>query len=280
MISMQGGALQVWGETHREIWDQLAEHDNAPPDLYVELYRELVPTLGAQPSEGELATLTSDPVLAAEAFRAVSSSDFTSESQLVGFLETTAGILDDFSCKGLTDLYFESLEAFVEKFSLRYELRPPCLLTPTLTGIFSSLMGHVRIAADGDGHLSALLDEFEGSVRDLRRDRSEVRIKTVIQKQINLLEAIGTAHPGTTKHTLGAIADEIGTWPHAELRNALKNVYKFGCDYPGIRHGGQPVNILGEVVTRDLIGVGIVLAGFIPYLTDTLDCEAIFLGDL
>jgi hypothetical protein len=277
---MWGGALQVWEETRREIWDQLAEHDNAPADLYVELYRELVPRLGTQPNEGELATLTSDPLLAAEVFRAVTSSDFTSESQLVGFLEATADILDDFSCAGIMDLYFELLGSFVEKFSLRYELRRPCLLTPTLTGIFSSLMSHVSAAADEDDHLGGLLEEFEGSVRDLRSDRSQARIKTVIQKQFNLLEAIGTAHPSTTKHTLGAIADELGTWPHAELRNALKNVYKFGCDYPGIRHSGRSSNALGEVAARDLVGVGILLAGFIPYLSDDLDCEAIFLGEL
>jgi hypothetical protein len=277
---MRGGVLQVWTETHREIWDHLAEHDNAPADLYVELYRELVPRLGTKPNEGELATLTSDPMLAAEAFQAVSSSDFTSESQLVVFLEATSDALDDFTCDGLADLYFELLESFVEKFSLRYELRRPCLLAPTLSGIFSTLMSHVGIVARKDDHLGSLLEDFESSVGDLRSDRSEVRIKTVIQKQLNLLEAIGATHPDTTKDTLGAIADELGTWPHAELRSALKNVYKFSCDYPGIRHSGRPGNALGKVATRDVVAVGIVLTGFIPYLSDGLDCEAIFLGDL
>jgi len=277
---MQAGTLHVWGETYHEIWDKLAEHDNAPADLYVELYRELVPRLGTKPNESELATLTSDPALAEEAFRAVSSPDFTSESQLVGFLEATADVLDDFSCEGLTDLYFGLLGSFVEKYSLRYDLRRPCSLSPTLSGIFSSLMSHISAAADEDEHVGLLLREFEDSVRDLRSDRSEFRIKTVIQKQCNLLEAIGAAHPNTTGSSLGAIADELDTWPHAALRAALKNVYKFSCDYPGIRHGGQPANILGEVVTRDLIGVGIVFIGFTPYLIDRLDCEAIFLGDL
>lgn len=277
---MQGGALQVWGETHHEIWDQLAEHDNAPADLYVELYRELVPRLGTTPNESELVTLTSDPVLAEEAFRAVSPPDFTSESQLVGFLEATADVLDDFSCEGLTDLYLRLLGSFVEKFSLRYDLRRPCSLCPTLSGIFSSLMSHISAAADGDVHVGPLVREFEESVRDLRTDRSGSRIKTVIQKQCNLLEAIGTVHPNVTGNSLGAIADELDTWPHAALRHALKDIYKFSCDYPGIRHGGQPANILGEIVTRDLIGVGIVLVGFTPYLIDRLDCEAIFLGDL
>ncbi|HSZ14892.1 MAG TPA: hypothetical protein VK790_12730 [Solirubrobacteraceae bacterium] len=277
---MQGGILQVWEDTYREIWDQLAEHGNAPTDLYIELYRELVPRLAARPNENELATLTSEPVLAEEAFRAVSPLDFTSESQLIGFLETAADVLDDFSCKGLTDLYFRLLGSFVEKYSLRYDLRRPCSLSPTLSGIFSSLMSHISAVAEEDEHVGSLLREFEDSIRDLRSGRSGFRIKTVIQKQCNLLEAIGAAHPNTSASGLGAIANELDTWPHAALRDALKNVYKFSCDYPGIRHAGQPANILGEVATRDLIGVGIVLIGFAPYLIDSLDGEAIFLGDL
>lgn len=277
---MQGGALHVWRDTYREIWDQLAEHDNAPPDLYVELYRELVPRLATRPDANELATLTSDPVLAEESFRAVTPPDFTSESELIGFLEAAADVLDDFSCEGLTDLYFGLLGSFVEKFSLRYDLRRPCSLSPTLSGLFSSLMSHISAVAAEDEHVGLLLREFEDSIRDLRSDRSGFRIKTVIQKQCNLLEAIGAAHPNTRGSSLGAMATELNTWPHAALRDALKHVYKFSCDYPGIRHGGQPANILGELVTRDLIGVGIVLVGFAPYLIDRLDGEAIFLGDL
>jgi hypothetical protein len=280
VTEMRGGVLRVWAETHREIWAQLADHDDAPADLYVELYRELVPRLVTKPEMLELAAATSDPVYAAEAFQAVSSSDFISESQLVAFLEAASGVLDDFACEGLTDLYFELLESFVEKFSLRYDLRRPCLLVPTLAGIFSSLMSYVAAVACEDTHLGALFEEFESSLSDLHSDRSEVRIKTVIQKQFNLLEGMGARHPNATKHTLGAIADELETWPHAELRNALKGVYKFGCDYPGIRHGGRQGNALGKVATRDLVGVGILLIGFIPYLSDGLDCEAIFRGEV
>ena len=42
-------------------------------------------------------------------------------------------------------------------------------------------------------------------------------IKTCIQKQVNLLEAIGSAFPGVKRKTLGAICDQVGnSWPHAE----------------------------------------------------------------
>jgi hypothetical protein len=280
MTVVCGGIVQVWPDTHPAIWDRLAQHDAAPADLYVELYRELVPRLGRKLVMTDLATFTSDPVLATEEFRAVSSADFESESQLVAFLETAATVLDDFDCEGLTDLYINLLESFVEKYNLRYDLKRPCELAPTLTGIFSSLICHVDAMANDDDHLGGLLTDFEASVRDLRSDRSEARIKTVFQKQFNLLEAIGTKHPSTTKHTLGALADELENWPHEELKDALKKIYKFGNDYPGIRHSGRPDGMLTRVAMRDLIGVAIMLAGFIPYLSSELDYEAVFLGNL
>jgi len=63
-------------------------------------------------------------------------------------------------------------------------------------------------AANGhrqDGHLDGLMKDFEESVRDLRLDCSDRRIKTCIQKQVNLLEAIGRTQPKVTRKTLGAI---------------------------------------------------------------------------
>ena len=47
---------------------------------------------------------------------------------------------------------------------------------------------------------------------------SESRIKTCIQKQVNLLEAIGSAFPGVKGKTLGAICDQVGTWPHEKIK--------------------------------------------------------------
>ena len=35
-----------------------------------------------------------------------------------------------------------------------------------------------------------------------------------------------------TTNTVGAICNEIGTWPHEGVKDALKNLYKFTCNYP------------------------------------------------
>ena len=44
----------------------------------------------------------------------------------------------------LTNRYFNLLSGFIDKFSLRYDLRPPCVLCPTLPGLFASLVRDLR----------------------------------------------------------------------------------------------------------------------------------------
>ncbi len=122
------------------------------------------------------------------------------------------------------------------------------------------------------------LEEFENAVRDLRQACSDGRIKTCIQKQVNLLEAIGRTYPGVTGTTLGAICDQVGTWPHEKLKAAMKDLYGFASDYPGIRHGGTPANALRTVDMRDMVAMSILLAGFTPYLSSQLDADIVYRG--
>jgi hypothetical protein len=77
---------------------------------------------------------------------------------------------------------------------------------------------------------------------------------------------------------LGAICNQIGTWPHEKLKEAMKNLYSFASDYPGIRHGGTPANALRAVDMRELVAVSILLAGFTPYLSSALDADAVYRG--
>ena len=132
-----------------------------------------------------------------------------------------------------------------------------------------------------DAHLDALMKEFENAVRDLRHDCSDGRIKTCIQKQVNLLEAIGRTGPGvTTGTTLGAISNQLGTWPHEKIKDAMKDLYGFASDYPGIRHGGTPANALRVVDMRDMVAMSILLAGFTPYLSNGLNADISVSGSM
>jgi hypothetical protein len=278
---MRGEFIGVWSETWREIWLPLADHEGVPEDIFCELYRALAPTLKSQPSVEALADIIDNPLQSREAFESTPADDLAGERALVGFFESVHSTLEEFENPGddaLTNRYFNLLAVFIEKFSLRYDLRRPCVLCPTLPGVFASLVRDLRALASQDTHLDTLMNEFENAVRDLRHDCSDGRIKTCIQKQVNLLEAIGRNAPGVTGTTLGAICNQVGTWPHDKLKEAMKNLYGFASDYPGIRHGGTPANALRPVDMRDMVAMSILLAGFTPYLSHALDADLVYRG--
>lgn len=275
---MRGEFIGVWAETSREIWDGLASEETAPDDLYCELYRELSRALTIQPTFEELADIIDDPVQSKEAFLNTKAEDLSGERALVEFFEKTHEALDDLVGDDLTNPYFNLLAAFIEKFSLRYDLRRPCTLCPTLPGFFATLVRELKIATSRDAHLNGLMKDFEDAIRDLRTDCSDSRIRTCMVKQVNLLEALGSIHPGVTANTIGSICDQVGTWPHASVKDAMKNLYKFTCNYPGIRHAGTPASALRVIEMRDLVSMSILLAGFLPYLTDQLDADVMYRG--
>jgi hypothetical protein len=281
---MQGEFIRVWSETWREIWQPLIdlrlgeEGEVVPEDIFCDLYRELAKALREPLSPGGLAEIVDDPVLSREKFERASVTDLAGERALVAFFEATHAALDELVGDELSNYYFNLLAAFIDKFSLRYDLRRPCFLCPTLPGVFASLVRDLRVLSGQDPHVDALMKEFENAVRDLRHDCSDGRIKTCIQKQVNLVEAIGRSSPGVTGTTLGKICDQVGTWPHEKLKAAMKDLYGFASDYPGIRHGGTPASALRAVDMRDMVAMSILLTGFTPYLESRLSAEAIYGG--
>lgn len=278
---MRGEFIGVWSETWREIWLPLTDHEDVPEDIFGELYRELARTLKSPPKVESLAGIIDSPTQSRMALESTRADQIAGERALVSFFEAAHDTLQELESAGddtLTNRYFNLLSAFVEKYSLRYDLRRPCVLCPTLPGVFASLVRDLRTLAREDAHLDALMKDFENAIRDLRDDGSDGRIKTCIQKQVNLLEAIGRTTPGVTGTTLGAICNQVGTWPHDKLKEAMKDLYGFACDYPGIRHGGTPGNALRTVDMRDMVALSILLAGFTPYLSHRLDPEVVFRG--
>jgi len=205
-------------------------------------------------------------------------SDLSGERSVIAFLEASHAVLEDLGGDTLSNGYFSLLAAFIDKFSLRYDLRRPCQLYPTLPGVFSSLVRDLKEATRQDAHLDGLMQDFENAIRDLRTDCSDGRIRTCMAKQVNLLEALGSRYPGITTNTIGAICNEIGTWPHESVKDAMKNLYKFTCNYPGIRHAGTPASALRVIDMRDMVAMSILLAGFMPYLTDQLNADSVYRG--
>ena len=152
------------------------------------------------------------------------------------------------------------------------------MLCPTLTGLFASLVRDLRAIASQDPHLDQLMKECEEAARDLRFGCTDGRIKTCIGKQFMLLEAIGALDPGVTKNTLGAMCDQLNSWPHATIKEALKKLYGFASDYPGIRHGSGAKGAVRGIEMRDMVAMSILLTGFTPYLERRLNSDAIYGG--
>lgn len=274
---MRAEILTAWPEAWRDIWSHLSIEESAPPDLFCELYRELCVALKARPSIEALAEIIEDPARSSAEFERTAAKDLLGEYSVVRFLEAVHPILDDLAGDALANRYFLLLEAFVQKFNLRYELRRPCTLHPTISGVFASLMGDLHDLTTQDPHLDSLMKDLLNAVRDLRGDCADGRIRICIQKHVNLLEALGQSCPGVTGTELGPICDQVNSWPHPALKKSLKNLYGFASDYPGIRHAGNPASALRRIDMRDLIAVSILLAGFTPYLSHQCDAEAIFM---
>jgi hypothetical protein len=275
---MRGECIGIWSETWREIWLPLIEDEDIPEDIFCELYRELAQALKSQPTVEALADIIDNPVQSREAFEKTGANDFAGERALVAFLEAAHSALDGLAGDELSNRYFNLLTGFIDKFSLRYDLRRPSTLCPTLPGVFSRLVRDLRVLTGQDAHLDALMKEFENAVRDLRHDCSDGRIKTCIQKQVNLLEAIGRTTPGVTETELSGICNQVTTWPHGAIKAALKNLYGFASDYPGIRHGGNPAGAVRAVDMRDMVALSILLAGFTPYLCNALNADIVYRG--
>ena len=213
-----------------------------------------------------------------KAFEQVQSSAFVGEIGLVGFLESAFKILHDVGGAPLSNRYFNLLSGFIDKFSLRYDLRPPCMLCPTLPGVFASLVRDLRALASQDPHLDRLMTEYEDAARDLRFGCTDGRIKTCIGKQFMLLEAIAALDPAVTKNTLGDMCGQLNSWPHATIKEALKKLYGFASDYPGIRHGNRAKGELRAIEMRDMVAMSILLMGFTPYLTHGLNPDVMYRG--
>jgi len=270
---MRGEFTAVWSETWDAIWLPLADSEAAPPDMFCELYRELANAFAESPSIEALADVIDNQQQSREAFEASGAAQFASEKALVRFFEAAHGVLDDLQGDELTNRYFNLLADFIERYSLGYSLRRPCALSPTLPGMFADVASSLKRLASRDVHLASLYRAHEEALRDLRFGATEERIKTCISKQINLMEAIAATSNEVTKLTLGDMCDQLQSWPHATIREALKKLYGFASNYPGIRHAGNPAGQLRGIEPRDLAALSILFLGYAPYLTSALETK-------
>jgi hypothetical protein len=164
---MRGEFTGVWPETWPEIWQPLISQEGVPIDVFCELYRELVPVLKNRPSIENLADIVDSPDQSRQAFEALGVDDFSGERSLASFMEGAHSILNDLGGDIISDDYRRLLGLFIDKYSLRYDLHGHCTLSPTLPGMFASLVRELTNFTSQDVHLNALMTDFETAVHDL-----------------------------------------------------------------------------------------------------------------
>ncbi len=302
----------VWPRTWREIWAPLGKSSFAPDDMFAVLVRAIAPrpieplAPAAPPPEaydGEGILVDPEAVAAGQsylrAFDAYRRSWDRYETAISGsgarsyFRDTIAGVsteraaievleqvwaaLGDLELPELRERYRELAGGFVERYSLRYEIRAPFTFHATLPGLFTQLVAETKALTANDEHLAELFGEFEEALSDLRRHQTPARMKTCLQKQFNLLEAFGAQYPGVTGQTLGAMCDQLD-WPHATIKEVGKKLYGFRSNYPGLGHGGDPAGALRSIQMRDFVSLSLILAAFTPYVAHGLDADRCYFG--
>lgn len=280
---MSGSLRHSWDYLAAELWEPLADYSArdaaAPPDLFSDLFAAADEFLSPRPTDTELEEARNNPDKARQRFFALKGTDLASESAIVHFLEEADDVIADYEIPGFEDLYRRLLRDALRKFNLRYRLDEPFTLRFLLPGSFTNLYAELHRLNAGNGHLAGLLADFEHAFDRYARTQDPTDLKTCIAKASNYAEGLASVTAGVpaTGNTLGALCNQIGDWPHDQIKESLQKLYKFCSDYPGIRHAGRQAGVRRDLATRDVTLTCLLLLSFSGYLSPVVD-ERVVLG--
>lgn len=310
---MRGDLLSAWPFVWADIWVKLYESKGTPIELFSELYAALMPKPKPPPPppeptefdadgnatkpeeiaalniyEKELEQFRLDKITYGQALTATPEdarhwlrgglhSTLKSEADAVIALEKAFQSVNDIGEDELSNRYVNLVEAFLKKYSLRYDLRRPFSLHPNLTGIFASLIHEVRALCLADATLQNSLEEYDDALRDLKFGATPGRLKNCFIKQFNTLEAITARNPTVSANILSDMCEQVQSWPHPTVCEATKKIYAFRGAFPNMGHGTGG-GALREIEMRDLVSISVMLIGLLPYLSNEIDPEIIFGG--
>jgi hypothetical protein len=276
---MNGSLRHAWDHFSDEVWEPLADRPiqdaTAPPDLFNDLFALADDYLSPGPTVIELEEARNDPEIARQYFLSLRGTDFTSESDIVQFLEEADNVILDYEIPGFDDAYKRLLRSAFNKFNLRYRLDEPFTVRFLLPGSFANMYTEIQRVNSSSPHLISLLDDFEKAFDRYARTQDPTDLKTCIGKASNYAEGLASATYGTPS-TLGFICDHLTDWPHDKLKEALKHLYKFCSDYPGIRHAGNPAGVRRALAMRDLTMASMLILSFSGYLSPHFDERTVF----
>ncbi len=290
---MRGTILGSWPHTWHTIWEPLADSKFSPPELFSELYPELLNACKPPKPDEDLTVVSeadhivaspknvrdtraaTDPVFALDCFRTMRPEEFSSERKLVRFFEQSNFIIEDFGVPQLGMLFSDSVSSFLNRYNLRYHLISPFQIVPRLPEMVSGMLQEIERNAAADQHLSALNNAVHEAFEDLSTRGRTTDIANCISRVCNLAEGFARKAPGVTQETLGAASREINCWPHATIQKSLSTLYGFCSDYPGLRHSGNSYSKIRDLEVRDALIISMLFMSFAGYL-----CEIDFYGVL
>lgn len=220
------------------------------------------------------------PRLLEESLETTTADQLRGEVSATRFIENAYDVTVETGSVELPNEYKDLVRTFLNSRNLRYELAPTFKLKPHLPGVFSALVADLYGSTQLDPLLGEAAADFEHALFAVTRSHLEVDMKTCIQKAAMLVEALASACPGSTGQTLGELCQSINCWPHATVREAVKKLYGFCSDYPGIRHSRSAKGKIRPLEMRDSVIVPLLLltaAGYFGPNTDlmaTLRSEA------
>lgn len=175
------------------------------------------------------------------------------------FLENAHDVFVETGHPELPRIYQDLVKTFLESRNLWYELSEPFQIKPHLSGVFSALISDIMAGMQAEPELNQAVLEFEHAFGALARSHSEPDIKTCIQKSAMLVEALASVYPNAQGSSLGELCESINCWPHATLKEAMKKLYGFCSDYPGIRHNVRRRGQLRPLEMRDSVIIPLLL---------------------
>lgn len=277
---MSGSLRHAWDYFAGDLWEPLANFSSkdagAPPDLFSDLFATADEFLSPHPTDMELEEARNNPDKARQRFIALKGTDFANESNIVQFLEEARNVIADYEIAGFEDHYRRLIRDVMAKFNLRYRLDDPFILRFLLPGSFNNLYNELHRLNTSNGHLASLWTDFEEAFDLYARTQSDSNLRVSIAKASNYLEGVASATHGNAG-TLGSLCDQLTDWPHDKVKEAVKNLYGFCSDYPGIRHAGNPRNQRRPLDRRDSVSINVSLLALASYLCTGFD-EGLMLG--
>lgn len=271
---MRGRFQDTWQFMWPDIWLPLEQTEDIVDDIYKDLYVELVKAYRKAPIRKEFDSIANDAVAARRTLETTLATELRGENSIARFLENAYDVLLESGHQKLPRVYQELVAAFLNSRNLRYELIEPFQIRPNLAGVFSALMSDITNRMQTDPDLIQAALEFEHALGALAQSHSESDMKTCIQKSAMMVEAIASVYPNAQGGTLGELCDSIKCWPHAAVKDAMKKLYGFCSDYPGIRHNIARRGRLRPLEIRDSIIVPLLMLTTAGYFAPSKELMA------